>query len=604
MEYDRSDTDLANDESAFINNTDGVLYKKEAGVLMDKKPSTKLPENKKGNPIAYIDLSFDKNNANSMYDALVDIETAPAVRQIQSFMDSKSFEKIFGGDSQIFKNRIKLYIQKSRKKTPFSDDELSKTLKTLNKIASIGASQALAGPTQPFKQVIPVIGNTLVNTGGRLDVLNPFNKTFNKWLDEQGYAISNRGVESQAQIDSINKLIDEAANSNLEKAGKFIEQANKKYLEILLAKPDVYIARASWKAYYEQSLRKQGKFGKGIDYSDHNVNKEAADYAQRMVDRQQNISDVDLAGKMFSSQETGTQFLVKTLMPFASFRMNQSSRLAADLTTLGYWNTATAEDKAIAVRSLIGFTVEQVIFKGLSAAIGLGTYWVASQFMGAGDDDEEIKEKRNQIIKGAATGAVTDVFSPMPMADRLVQWTAAESLNFAQDMMNLSDEEKVSLYSPKDQTLLESLGMFGITGTRAVQVADLVNLYATGKYEDKFGNVKTISNDDRKKMGQLIGPSVLTGLGLLPPEASGLIRNSVKISQRSKSKSEEVLLGGYKNKTEMKELNPKLYEKNFGEESAYYRKKQREKRAEERLKEREDRIKERLKKRNKKFGAD
>lgn len=540
MEYDRTDTDLANDESAFINNTDGVLYKREAGVLMDKKPSSTLPQNKKGNPISYIDLSFDKNNANSMYDALVDIETAPAVRQIQSFMDSKSFEKIFGEDSQIFKNRIKLYIQNSRKKTPFSDDELSKTLKALNKIAAIGASMALAGPTQPFKQVIPVIGNTLVNTGGRLDTFNPFNVKFNKWLDEQGYAISNRGVDAQAQIDSVNKLIDEAAKSPLGKASKFIEKANKKYLDILLAKPDVYIARASWKAYYEQSLRNQGKFEKEMDYSSHKINKEAADYAQRMVDRQQNISDTDLSGKLFSSKETSSQFLVKTMMPFASFRMNQSTRLAADLTTLGYWNSATVEDRKIAIRSLIGFTVEQVIFKGLSAAIGLGTYWVASQFMGAGDDDDDLKKKRNESIKGAATGAVTDIFSPMPITDRLIQWTAAEGLNFAQDMMDLSDEEKLSLYSPKTQGLLEQLGMFGIVGTRALQVAELVQLYATGEYKDNFGNVKTISLENREKMGQLIGPSILTGLGLLPPEVSGLVRNSVKISKKKSPTAEEI----------------------------------------------------------------
>lgn len=600
IDFDRTETDLSNDESAFINNTDGVLYKKETGVLMDKKASNNLPQNKKGNPISYINLSFDKNNANSMYDALVDVETAPAIRQVQSFMDSNSFEKIFGDDAQIFKNRIKLYVQKSRKKNPFSDDELSKTIRALNKIAAIGASQALAGPTQPFKQVIPVIANTLINTKGKLDVLSPFNKNFNTWLDEQGYAISNRGVDSQAQIDSVNRLIDEAANSNLEKAGKLIEEANKKYISFLLAKPDVYIARASWKAYYEQSLKKQGKLEKEIDYSDHEINKEAANYAQRMVDRQQNISDTDLSGKLFSSQETGTQFLVKTLMPFASFRMNQSSRLAADLTTLGYWNTATAEDKAIAVRSLVGFTVEQLIFKSLSAGFGLGIYAFASMFMKAGDEEEEKDKKVSQVIKGAATGAVTDVFSPLPIADRLVQWSAAEGLNLAQDMMNLSESQKVSLYSPKDQSLLQSLGMFGITGTRAVQASEVVQLYATGKYEDSFGNVKTISSSNREKMGQLIGPSILTGFGLLPPEAAGFIRNSVKIAKKGETDKSKALLGKYKNKTEMKEDNPELYKKNFGEGSPYYRIQEREKK----IKERDDRIKERLKKRNKKFGAD
>jgi hypothetical protein len=226
---------------------------------------------------------------------------------------------------------------------------------------------------------------------------------------------------------------------------------------------------------------------------------------------------------------------------------------------------------------LIGFTVEQVIFKGLSAGIGLGTYWVASQFMGAGDDDDDLKKKRNESIKGAATGAVTDIFSPMPITDRLIQWTAAEGLNFVQDMMDLSDEEKLSLYSPKTQGLLEQLGMFGITGTRALQVAELVGLYATGEYKDNFGNVKTISSSDREKMGQLIGPSILTGLGLLPPEASGLVRNSVKISKKGNTEI---------NKKVLKEKNPEKYEEMFGEGSRYYEIEQMRKEREKEIKER------------------
>lgn len=535
FKYDRSDSDLANSDSAFINNTDGILYKKETGVLMSKKPSSMLPENKKGNPTAYVDLSFDKNNSNSMYDALVDMQTAESVRQIQSFMDSKNFEKIFGEDSQIFKNRIKLYIQNSRKKNPFSQDELSNAFKSLNRISAIGASVSLAGPTQPIKQVFPVVVNTLVNTGGKIDLTN--DKNFNEWLNKSGYAISNRGVESQAQIDSINKLIEQAASSKGEALIKKLEELNKFYLKIFLANPDVYIARASWKSYYEKSLENQGVKTKDLDYSNHEVNKEAADYAQRMVDRQQNISDTDLSGKLFSAKDTSTQVLTKIFMPFASFRMNQSSRLAADLTTLGYWNSATKEDRQIAIKSLSGFALEQTVFKTLSALISIGMASLASSYVGDDDDDE--KKRKNQLIKGAATGTVSDIFSPLPVADRFVQWTAAKGLDFSQDMMGLSDKQKISLYEPKTQDFFQQLGMFGIVGTKASDVASLVDIYATGTYEDKYGNIRDVSNENREKLGALIGPAILAGMGILPPETSSFIRNSEKIAKKKAPTLEE-----------------------------------------------------------------
>ena len=571
IKYDRGDVDLENSESAFINNTDGVLYKKETGVLMSKKPSSTLPSNRRGNVTAYIDLSFDKNNSNSMYDALVDIETAASVRQVQSFIDSKSFEKIFGDDSQIFRNRLKSYVQNSRKKSPFSDDELSKAINALNRISSFGASQVLAGPLQPIKQVIPVMFNTLLNTGGYLDVKAPFDADFNAWLNKAGYAISNRGVESQAQIDSINKLIDEAASSKGEKLLKYIEKINKAYLDVFLAKPDVAIARASWKSYYEQSLREQGIDDKDINYKDHEVNKEAANYAQRMVDRQQNISDPDLAGKLFSSKEKSTQVLTKIFMPLASFRMNQSSRLAADLTTLGYWNSATKEDRKIAIRSLSGFLIEATVFKVIAAGIGLGISSMALSYMGE-DDEEERKKRRDAIVKGNVTGAVTDVLSPIPVADKLVQWGSANSLEFAQDMMGLSEKDKVSLYSPKGQDFFQQLGMFGITGTRAKEVAELVDMYATGTYKDQYDNVREIPEEKREKLGALIGPSILTGFGLLPSEVASFTRNSVKVAKKKGISSEEkqkmqskiedlqeVVEGNYSEQT--KEAASKLIEK-------------------------------------------
>ena len=94
------------------------------------------------------------------------------------------------------------------------------------------------------------------------------------------------------------------------------EKIQDESLKLLLVKGDVAVARASFKAYYEQSLKQQGKEYKNIDYSDHEQNKKAANYAERMVDRQQNISNPALAGDLFTSESTASKVFIKMLMPF------------------------------------------------------------------------------------------------------------------------------------------------------------------------------------------------------------------------------------------------------------------------------------------------
>jgi hypothetical protein len=540
ISYDGGSFDLTNNDSAFISNTNGRLYKKQTGVLMDATKPKKLPTNPNTNEAeSYIDLSFDKNNSNSMYDALVDIETAGPIRQVDAFMKTSDFRKIFGKDGDIIKGgenskgRVQQYIDNIRGKNPYSNDEFSKMMQGLNKVATLGVGQALAGPTQPLKQVLPVITNTLINNKGNIDFSAMSNPDFMNWLNDTGYAISNRGVESQSDIDSINSLINQAAESKVEKGLKIIEDANKKYLKLFLVKPDVWIAVSSWKSYYEQSLKQQGIEPSGIDYSTHEVNKKAADYAQRMVDRQQNISDTDLAGSLFANRNPFAQIGVKIFMPFASFRMNQASRLGSDLRTLQYWNVSTAEDKKIAARSLAGYAVEMATFRALSASISILLASAAASLIGRGDDEEE-KEKRNKnLIKGALTSTVTDIFSPIPVVDKLIQNTASDFLKLTQDALDISEKDRVSLYESKKQNTLDGLGTFGIAAKRGEEVWNILSMSVTGEYKNDFGQTRVISEEDQEVLGNLF-PFVLAAnlTGLASPEVSTVGRNAVRISKK------------------------------------------------------------------------
>lgn len=556
LESETGNVELDNEESAFHNNN-GTIYKKETGVLMTAvKPET-LPTNiDNGETNMYIDLSFDKNNANSIYDALVDINTAAPIRQIQAFLNSPNFKKIVpeSKDAKLLKERIGLYVRNIRNKNPYSNDELSSAVRKLNKIASIGVGQALGGILQPVKQMVPVAMNTIINAGG-LDVNAIFDSAKNSFINRSGYAISNRGIESQAQVESLNKLIDEASKTTGDKMFKAIEELNRKWLDIFLVKPDVAIARASWITYYEQSLKKQGIDTKGIDYNTHEVNEEAADYAQRMVDRQQNVSDADLAGKLFANKEATNQLFVKMLMPFASFRMNQAARVGADLGTLGN-KESTVEDKKIAIKSIGGFAVEMVVFKMIAAgsAILLGT--LAKMAMGKDEDDEEFKKRVNNVVKGQATGTFTDLFSPLPIADKLVQMGGNALIGVVQDAMKVPQEDQYNIFRVGKQDAIQGLGLFGIAADRATQLYEISKLASTGNYTDDFGKEKKISEKDQKALGYLIGPALLTNVGLAPVEVNSIIRTSIKDSKKATKTPEEkkLELESAANKLEKKEI--------------------------------------------------
>jgi hypothetical protein len=529
--------DLGNNDSAFHTNN-GTIYKKETGVLMTATKPKELPKNPKNQEASmYIDLSFDKNNSRAMYDALVDMKTAAPIRQIEGFLNSADLKKLIPKESNrtLLKQRINLYVSNIRNKNPFSNDELSSTVRSLNRVASVGVGQALGGLLQPVKQVVPAAMNTLINAGN-LDMGAMFNSAKNGFINRSGYAISNRGIESQAQVESLNKLIDEASKSKVEQLIKGIEKLNKWWLENFLVKPDIFIARASWMTYYEQSLKKQGINPNGIDYNTHEVNNEAADYAQRMVDRQQNISDVDLAGKLFSSKEASAQLFIKMIMPFASFRMNQSARLGSDLAVLTD-KTATLEDKKIAAQSLGGFAVEMATFRAISAysAILLGS--AAIRAMGQEEEEKEKEKRVNNVIKGQVTSSFNDVISPLPLLDKAFQ----KGGNFlTESMLDIPRESVFSIYDVPKQEAIQNFGLLGITADRALQLYEISDLSISGEYTDDFGNKKQISEQNREALSYMIAPAILSNFGLAPVEANSIVRNSIKYSKKTGKSPQEV----------------------------------------------------------------
>ena len=425
--------------------------------------------------------------------------------------------------------------------------------------------------------------------------------------------------------------MDLAAESKGIKALKFIEKANKIWLDLFLVKPDVFVARASWMSYYEKSLKKQGIDPSGIDYSTHKINKEAADYAQTMVDRQQNISDAELQGKMFSSKTSLNKLFVKTLLPFANFRINQYMRLTSDVATLTSM-TSSKEDRIIAARSLGGFGVEMAMFSAISigAAYLLGS--LSKSLMGEEEDEEEEEKRLNNIIKGRVTGVITDLISPLPIFDKPIATGVNMGLDKVQDAKDIAEEDKLSIFGDTKTDMTKSLGTLGIALDRGAQLYELYKLSTDGEYTDDYGNKKKISEEDMEYLQYMTGVALLTNIGLAPSEANTIVKNSVrdaksegktektiereeateeKVSEqrsllnelmqeetdaeiidaiqkrigelddtseerkeKNKAKKEEKkkLLKGYESMSDMKRYDPELYEETFGEDSPYYEK--------------------------------
>jgi hypothetical protein len=545
------------------NNTE---YKKRTGVLMTPTMDDTLPTK------SYINLSFDSNNANSMYDALVDLNTAGPIRQVSAFFNSPAFDQIVPDltDRKILRARVNLFIRNIRNKNPYDNDSFAKAIRALQNLAALGTGQILAGPTQIPKQTIPVIVNTIINAGG-IDLAAPFNEDKNNFMSRSGYSIAYRSAASQNQIATLNRLSTQAETGPLGKAGDLILSLNNIQLKYFLQKPDAYVARAAWMSYYEKSLKSQGIDPKTIDYATHEVNEQAGDYAQRMVDRQQNVSDMDLAGKFISSKNAANQLINKLLLPFASFRINQSARLGSDWATLTS-KVSTKEDKAIAARSLGGFFSELVTFRAVSIGVASLLGSTAMFIAGRRDDEEDRERKRSTIIKGATTSTIVDTFSLLPAFDPIFQSGVAFGLDVVQDFFKVSEKNRIPFYDAKEKDIYEQAGTLGISAGKVEQFIKLSSLAYTGQYTDEYsGKTKYIKSRDANSLKLFVVPFLLSNLGMLPgaPEIGTMTRLLIRDIKKDSSTTP----GGYKAEEmtmeDMKKYFPEQYEELYGKGSPY-----------------------------------
>jgi len=549
--YDKikEDTEAADlGKSAFMMSTNDYTVKKKTGVLMEAKKPSRLSKNR------VVSFDFDTNNARAYEAALIDIETAAPIRMIDGFINSKEFSKLGSADDvEKIKSRINGYIGEIRGKNFVPKSSMDDLNKGLDKIGSIGASMALGGVTQPLKQTIPVIINTLINNGLYFDLSSGFNKNINKFIDECGFPIANRGIESTASIKTADRYLEEASRSGGNKAIDLVKKAGDVYLNTFLKSPDVFVARASFISYYKKELKRRGVNVNGIDWSTHEVNKSAAQYAQDMVDRQQNVSDAALMGDLMTSKDPLKQVIKKTVFTFMSFVMNQKARMYSDIITLRS-KQSTKEDKKMAAWSLAALSSEMATFSLVGGAIAEFINWSVRSMMGVDEDEEQRAKRRKSRYETVTTNISKDFLSPLPFTDAAVVF----ALNTALDQYyNLTekdedDEEKTDrfrLFEKKESSVFDNWGAAGITASRYMEMIDLMKMAYTGEFEQEFikgkPTTKYLRDEDKKTLSGLSFVQIGANLGLLPSEATAIVRSATKIAKKRARREEDHLEAEY-----------------------------------------------------------
>ena len=393
--------------------------------------------------------------------------------------------------------------------------------------------------------------NTLAQTG-RFDIAELFRGGMN-FINESGYPIATRGIGSQGELKSINRKLEEADRNLAVKGLKGILDLNNDAVGLVLKYPDMWAARSSWISFYISELKKQGIKTSKIDWSTHEMNKKAADYAQLMVDSQQNISDTDMQGDLFTSKQPATIFLRRAFFPLMSFTLNQKTRIWADARTFTS-KVSSKEDKSEAARSISGAIVEQVAFAAIRLEILKALWYTAKAIWGDDEEEDEEYEKKMLMRQASSTAQnfMKDFFlPPLPIIDR----QASEGINYLLDKSGLSssipknwyeiEDEKTrfNFYVPEKISVLDQLGTQGIAAEKLGELYDNIRMSTTGRFSETYNNnevEKQILDEDKDAAAITSAVLTATTLGFLPSEfasVSNLINK--KIKRRAEDVEEE-----------------------------------------------------------------
>lgn len=534
------DTDLFNN-SSFSHQYDYIPQKQSGTLIKAERPSN-LPQGR------YIDLSFSKNNSRALKSALIDINTAKDIRKVDAFLKADTTAKMINKeDLGILRSSISDYIKRSRGMEGVDINEFTKLQRVMSTAGRFVTSAALGSVVQPLKQTAPLIMKTMINTNGEFAVRESLalavdsQSPVNQFLNNAGYGISIRGLESSTGIMAIDNLIKDRSESNFNKFMNFLDKWNDAILKYTVSNPDKWVARAAWVTYYKKALKDAGVDTNKIDWSTHQVVPEAADYAQSMVDTQQNVSDRDLMGKFMGSKNATTAAARNLLMPFSGFIMNAKSKMQADIINSV---KGDSQERAASLKSLSGSIGEMLVFNAISGLAGMGLWESWRRYSGTDESEREAEKKLQQAAKSATTNFAADILSPFPQTNALVGYGINKILDEIDP--DTPDELKFRLYGDLEKAIYQDFGLLGIGAKKIIDASTTIKEAKTGEFESEaFGKktIKKISDEDREMLKVAAMMQALYASRIIPLAELATLSNKITryVEGRALTENESIM---------------------------------------------------------------
>ena len=165
--------------------------------------------------------------------ALIDINAAKDIRKVDSFLKADTTAKMINKeDLGILRSSISDYIKRSRGMEGVDINEFTKLQRVMSTAGRFVTSAALGSVVQPLKQTAPLIMKTMINTNGEFAVRESLalavdsQSPVNQFLNNAGYGISIRGLESSTGITSLDNLIKDGTESGFNKFMNFLDKWN------------------------------------------------------------------------------------------------------------------------------------------------------------------------------------------------------------------------------------------------------------------------------------------------------------------------------------------------------------------------------------------
>jgi hypothetical protein len=306
---------------------------------------------------------------------------------------------------------------------------IQKFFRGLGKYAT---SLVLGGPLSVLKQSAPAMMTTMWTAGAEATTksINTYWRNKSKvdsLIDDSGVDVSIRGVKSIADVytggdTKRDKTFFRKVLGVPDKLADF-------WIDKFLVWSDKGVAKATFMAYYMQSIKRQG--GEFSLDKPLKSNMEAFEHAKMMTNLYQNASNDKVMGSLFSAKGQGYSFIRQTLFPYASFLQNFKTRTYTDVKivakNLGYkWKDLKDSEAKQAMNGIIGSLQEIGTYAALRAMLGYGMWYLTKKMTGWDEEEEDPEILRELNRRKDRYLAKTK--KPLPEEDKMLSVEEANKI--------------------------------------------------------------------------------------------------------------------------------------------------------------------------------